>query len=610
MDTLRLHHLLLALAVIVSLGRCDMPTESPSFAFDTNVESPLFFERSYQLMGSADSEINALIDTTAGGLDTLFNASASDNTISVSRSIDDFSIGSLDGIVPSISVDPVSFSISGESIAGKRAGKQAAVSVSFTEEGSFTLNLDNVSFPSDEDYVSLDGGELRIKDLINEFDVEFERFSILIPALRKAPYGSDDGIRITFSDSKSSDDDYHFAAIAANTTAGRTETIALDGLRLVPTNSDISYTLEGETEEISDLGVINSDDEVSGSLALEEINFDAVQATVAPTSVDLTSDANNNGSIEIENDAEAEVASIDGLGDLTDWFDSFQLSGTELTLEITTNVSANAVLYAAIQGTNSAGETVYLRGRNLFSVNSTEVEEGLFTGKTGSISASNLIKFPIESAAPGERTIAVTLNSQTSNVDEFLSNLPTEIRFIGQGEINPEGSKQITVNRPVELDASLEAYLPLQVSGEAFVMKDTVASDFSELQEVTESAETMQFREGTIEVTYNNGLPVGADLELEVIDENYEPIGVAFGGEDSPISIDPAQSEDGVAVTSAEGLVELSLTKDQLDVLDQGRHVKTNLTVHGDEGTAVSLRADDTIGFSVRGSFEMRISTD
>lgn len=613
---LRPRYVLAVVAAVLLLSRCDMPTESPSFSFDTQIKSPLLYETSYQLMGSPDSNTDVLIDTTAGGLDTLFTASGTDNTISVTRSVDDFDIGSMDDVIPELTVDPVSFAVSGEAAVGKKAGKtgkQAAGTVTFTEEGSFSLDLDEVSFDNADDYVALDGGHLVIQELINEWDVDFKRLSIIIPSLRTAPYGEDDGVQITFSQSKSAEDDFHFPALKANETRRDIE-IPLADLRLFPTDNKISYTVDGETEEVTGFGVIDPDDEIKGTLGIEDISFQKVQATVAATTVDLTADADDDGQIEIMNDAEAQIATIDGLDDLNDWFSSFELTGTQLELKIETNLPANAELYAAVRGESAAGESVYLRGRNDYSVRSGEVSDALFTGKTGPLNQSKLIKIPVESSADptstGLRTISVVLDGNTSNVDEFLNTLPTEIRFIGRARINPDGPRRMALTRPVELDASLEAYLPLKISGEALTVNDTMEADFSDLKDATSSGESLQFREGSLEVVYQNGFPVGANLKLEVLDADHRPIGVAFGGEESPITIEPASVENGYAAAAADGRIELNLTEDQLDILDRGRYLKHELIVRSDASSPVSLRADDHINLKVHGSFGMRISTD
>jgi len=82
----------------------------------------------------------------------------------------------------------------------------------------------------------------------------------------------------------------------------------------------------------------------------------------------LTSDANGNGWLDIDEPGEWTESAFDQVRDWASRVQELALSTSELTLQIQTNLAADAVLYLAIQGMDVAGRTFFLAGKGAYAV--------------------------------------------------------------------------------------------------------------------------------------------------------------------------------------------------------------------------------------------------
>ena len=103
-------------AIIISLlvftqSGCDIPTESPDFAFNSSVRAPLILDKTFVLLGPGEDGYEPLIDTTAGEFDTLFSAEATSKKLFVNQDVDDFEIGDLDDLISDVELDPVNVDV-------------------------------------------------------------------------------------------------------------------------------------------------------------------------------------------------------------------------------------------------------------------------------------------------------------------------------------------------------------------------------------------------------------------------------------------------------------------------------------------------------------------
>ena len=85
----------LALVAATAVAGCDLPSDAPSAATEVNV--PLFGTETYVLLGTSD-DAPVLIDTTATPFEDVFTVDPEDQSVLVDRTVDDFDIGTFDGL--------------------------------------------------------------------------------------------------------------------------------------------------------------------------------------------------------------------------------------------------------------------------------------------------------------------------------------------------------------------------------------------------------------------------------------------------------------------------------------------------------------------------------
>lgn len=97
--------LLLWLIAVVVISGCEIPKQ-PDFKTSHKVQAPVMYNKTFQLMG--DSTMSVLIDTTSSDMDSLFTVDGN-NFITISKE-QNFEFGDLNEGIPTINVDPASFS--------------------------------------------------------------------------------------------------------------------------------------------------------------------------------------------------------------------------------------------------------------------------------------------------------------------------------------------------------------------------------------------------------------------------------------------------------------------------------------------------------------------
>ncbi|MGB0369172.1 MAG: hypothetical protein ACPGD8_07185, partial [Flavobacteriales bacterium] len=109
------------------------------------------------------------------------------------------------------------------------------------------------------------------------------------------------------------------------------------------------------------------------------------------------------------------------------------------------------------------------------------------------------------------------LNNSNSNIKGFIENLPDELGFTFGFELNPlgnisSGNDFFYYDSPFE--ALMDIDIPLRASLSNLTLVDTVAFNLS----TTAVVETVN--SGTFTLIANNGLPLGGEIELILLDEN------------------------------------------------------------------------------------------
>ena len=470
--------------------------------------------------------------------------------------------------------------------------------------GTFEVQQDRISFDQPTDYVELSGGTLALDNFVSEPQVGFESFKVSFADILSAPYGPGDSLTVEFP-------------VEAGTDP-KVDDVDLSDLRLSPTGNVVDIHLQGilgtippSNRTASNLRVVRFADEVRTDLSVGGLNVRAVKAGVNPFSVDVTQDANDDGRLDLSDPDEASQASFGNFGGISGSIDGLEITGSELKFRVTTDVGSDAQLYAALQGREGSSHTFLAGTGDGKSVPPTSpLGDDLFEGSTP-IAKENLIQFGIDGAPTDDpATTSIPLTNENSTVDDFISTLPTSLRVVAQARLTGDDDNRIRLRRPLTFDASLSAAIPVQIKN-SFVVQDTIDADFSALEDVTDPTKDVTVSSAELRVSYANGIPLGANARVGVLDEEGSEV-VALPGEESTVRLKPApKADDGTASGAESGTAVLDLGTQELRDLARGRQLRLRLALdQAAEGGAATLRATDTIDLSLEAKVEASVQVN
>jgi hypothetical protein len=485
---------------------------------------------------------------------------------------------------------------------------EAAVDAqSFESNDVTTLDNSEFQFTAAEHYVEIQSGDLQISEIINNLDITIENMSISFPGIRAAPYSEADSLVITYSGA---------TEITRNGSAPA-RSIDLSGYRIFAEGNQLEYNVSAQTENTqegsgSETRVISETDNVAASVSINNLQIAEAFGVIVTREVFLGDDDPGNGVDELDlfNDTEAELTEIDGLEDFSDKLDGIEFTDPTISIDYTTNLEIGATVYGAFVGINSSNEEIYLTGDAGSEYEVTSTITGL-NANGNALASSDLIKFEIDTNTGSG---SITFDNSNSNVDDFLNNLPDEIRFIGKAVVN-ENNDAGLVSTPIEFDPTINVNIPLALrTTQAATFTDTTDQDLGDLPS-TQNGDDSRLTEGRIIIDYTNGIPLEIDLEVNFMDENYTPItSIPISGDELKLMASGIDDITQFANVPASGSMQIVLNESQLEQLYQTRYLEisawllTTDTNNDGVGDDVRIRTTDSITLSV--SADLSIETE
>lgn len=480
-------------------------------------------------------------------------------------------------------------------------------SQSISTQETIDFDTDNFTFESDDDYVDMKDGAILLSDLINNIDLDVDTLQISFPTIYKVEdgvYHPDDTLTALFAGEdrirRSSDGEV------------RNLEIPLAGHRIIATGNELTYNIYGVTEDTRDhpqgdtLRTINSEDDIQATLEIENLQIGEASGMVEPRTVLLNDDVNGDGTLDIFNDDQAEVTEFDGFdfGGLD--LDEIEVLNSELNLTYSTNLEAESHIYALIAAVKNDGETVYLSGKpgTEFEVSETDTVSG-FYAHGSPVSHDQLIRFPVEGPAEKDQPKTISFSSENSNVDELLSTLPEEIRFVGKTLVNPNQNR-VTIVDPITFEPGLGIDIPLNIATPENPVTYSSSTD-ADLQEL-ESFEELE--EAALKIRYENSIPLQAQLYLDFLDEQGEVITSLPLDEDQRQKMQlrsaPVDPDTRFSSESHADIFEISLTQEQIRELPRTDSLHYTIELSTSEMEEVKLHRTDGLDLSIGGSFRFR----
>ena len=478
---------------------------------------------------------------------------------------------------------------------------------SFNTSGVIEIDDAEFRLTSPDHFVEISSGVLNFTSIINQIDLDLDTLIISFPDIR-APGGSfasSDSLVISFVGNN------RIQRRTANVTA--TQQVSLAGHRIYAQGNQLRYHVVARTEETrgkpDQERTVRSTDILEANVQIQNLRVGRAFGEVAVKSVRL---ADGDGDLDLFDDSIAQITDIEDLKELSSRISNIRFFNPSLNLTYTSNIGVDAEIYAAILGINESGEEVFLTGRNESSfVVSPSDTVGGFLSRGATIPTENLVKFRID-AAPVQgqsATRTITFNAATTNVDDFLSALPTSIRFVGKALVNPDGGEGFVVD-PIDFSTSLGIDVPLNFATQANpgIARDTVEVDLSDLPGPEDD---LQLIGGKLNIMYNNGLPLDLDISLEFLDENFNLV-TSAPLNDGPYRISPASVDPNTAFVTQtnRGMMTISLNENQLNNLNRTRHLALRIQFQSTNGNEVKIRATDTFSIGLNAEFSNRLRVD
>lgn len=475
----------------------------------------------------------------------------------------------------------------------------------FYTSGNTSFSEDEFLFNDTEHYAEIATGELLINEITNSIDVDIEQFQISFPMLRVPPYTDADSLTIQFSgDTK----------IERNSTISTTRSVSLSDVRIYATNNIINYNIFGVTEDTqqsegSDTRIINATDELNVEVGFRDLAIREVFGIVQNRQVLLNRDVASDGATaELMNDIEAEVITIDGIDEISRRVEGIEFTQASLNVFYQTNLNISTSIIAAFLGIDANGNEFFLTGEPGTSAEVTEsfqTEKLIMNGIP--IDRENLIKFDIESSESFDEVLTMRFDRNNSNITQFFNRLPVEIRFIGLADINKEGESGRITN-PVEFSPTIAVDIPLALRADGATFTDTTSADLSYLPGPEEES---RLEEGLINIQYSNGIPLGVNLQLDMLDEAGNTIISLPLSSQMPIEFRAAETgSNGFAQTASEDNAIFSLDRSQLNLLNQTRDVRLNAGLNSYNKQEVRIRNTDSVSVSISGNFVINNKID
>jgi hypothetical protein len=476
---------------------------------------------------------------------------------------------------------------------------------SFDTRGSFSVDPDQFIFGNMNDFIEMSGGALTIASLDNNMDITIADFILSFPTIRRPPYTPADSLVIRFT-----------GPTRINARSSITNfVIPMANVRLYAPNNEVRYNLAAVTLN-NQLGIgstpstVNSSDNVSARIRIENLAIRQAFGTIKRREVDLNDDDPSNGAnIDLFNDNEANLIEIDGISDLSDKVGGLEFTDARFLISYNTNIGIGAKVVGAFVGVDSKGERVYLTGKT---GSPYAVASNPFTNLTTNsipLAASQMIQFELATSPDGSLVPGVIeFNKNNSTIIEFLNTLPTEIRFVGKAVIN-ENETRGQIQSPVRFEPVILVDIPLAIKTvTAASYDDTLKADMGNLPGPDDDT---RLNSGALEITYANRLPLQIGMELIFLDANFQPVTRTplTGAQAHTIQAAPVGS-NGFVSGPRNGTLTITLNQSQLDVINRARHVALSASLLTTNSGEVRLRNTDGFSFGIKARFTLTSSYD
>jgi hypothetical protein len=487
--------------------------------------------------------------------------------------------------------------VSGSGLIASQVSAQIP-SQDFTFSGNVQFDDQEFRFETASHYAEIESGNLNIENILNSIDLEVSVLQISFPDIRQGPqFNEADSLVILFDGAE---------AIPAGNSQPVSRSADLSGYRIFAENNTVNYTLFAETENTlnseSSVRTITETDAVEADIVIENLVISEVFGVPAlQRSLLNDNDPDNGDNLDLLNDNEAEIIDIDGIRKISEKVSGIEFTDASLELNYRSNIGLPVSITGAFLGEDAQGNHFFLSGTGVNSVTENEPANLLLLDGS-SIPIEDLIRLDLSPSGNPDTPESFILDSSNSTIIDFFNRLPVSIRFIGVADLNSSEDEGI-VRNPVQFQPDLRLNVPLSIRADAATYSDTTSQDLGNLPGPGDDS---IIEDGSLEIQYSNGIPLGFSLVIEFLDENGDQITSIPIGSSSEIRFHPAPVDgNGAGNGSSNGTNTIAFTRDQLDRLNLTRRVRIQAEIQTTDGNEVRIRETDEVTLRIGGRFNI-----
>ena len=207
----------------------------------------------------------------------------------------------------------------------------------------------------------------------------------------------------------------------------------------------------------------------------------------------------------------------------------------------------------------------------------------------------------------------ISINSQNSNVSDFLAFLPSSIEYALSANSNPEGESgpYNFVSDDSQIDIDFEFVLPLWFQADSFALEEIIDLDLVDIDDDANFIERIN-----IMLEVYNGMPLEIDFQVYFVDSLYNHVDSLFSLNSQPVigsaTIDETTG-DVLSPGTKTSLVEF--TGDEITALNTVRYgiIRAGLKTPSDSnGDLVSVKfyTDYLVDFNLSVSIDVKANTN